>query len=108
VIDEQPRVWPDWLGGVALVSPLAVAVALATYGSGHSMVDRVAAVGIIVSEVLMQAVIAPLVGYRRRYVLWCLLPFWGWVIAWRLGTRLGRLCRTGSRAVRDTSVSAFH
>jgi hypothetical protein len=86
----------------------AIAVALATFGSDHPMAIRVAAAGIVASEMLVQAMIAPLVGYRRRYVLWSLLPVWGWVIGWRLGTRLSRLCRTGSSDVYEASIPAAH
>ena len=95
------------MGGIALVAPLVIGVTLAIFASDQSgLVIRAVAFGIIVSELLIQAVLAPLVGYRRRYVLWSLLPLWGWVIAWQFGTRLARLSRTGSPQVRDSSVAA--
>jgi len=98
VITGRSGDWPDWLGGIALVAPLVVGVALAASTSDHSVAGRVGAAGILVSTLLVEALVAPLVGYRRRNVLWSLLPFWGWIIAWRIGTRLTRLTHPTAQA----------
>jgi hypothetical protein len=95
-------------GGLRLLAPLVVAGVLASYGGEHSVAVRVAVVGIVASEMLLQALIAPMSGYQQRHELWNLVPFLGWVIAWKLGTVLSRHCRAGSPDVRDASVHARH
>lgn len=96
VVKRHARGWPEWLGGVALTAPLVVYVLLARASTEtHNAWIGVAWVTLLLGEFLILALVAPLIGHRRRYVLWCLLPLWGWSIAWTFGTRLVRLTETG-------------
>lgn len=89
--------WPEWAGGVALITPWVAYCLLALASAEtNSAWLRVGLVVVLLGEFAVLALLAPLVGYQRRYVLWGLLPVWGWRIAWVFGTRLVRLAQTGS------------
>jgi hypothetical protein len=48
----------------------------------------------VLQSVLLIALLAPLVSYRRRDVLILLVPLWNLVMVWTIGSRLSRLpCR---------------
>jgi hypothetical protein len=48
----------------------------------------------VLPGVLLIALLAPLVSYRRRDVLLLLVPLWNLVIIWTIGSRISRLpCR---------------
>jgi hypothetical protein len=106
MIDKARSGWPDWLGGVALIAPIVIGAGLETFGPARSKFGGVAAFSLVLSVLLIEALTAPLVGYSRPYVLWTFLPIWGWVIPWRMGTRLARLARTGSWEVAQVPALA--
>ena len=45
----------------------------------------------VVPSVLLIALLAPLVSYRRRDVLLLLVPLWNLVMVWTIGSRISRL-----------------
>jgi hypothetical protein len=89
------RDWPDAFGGVimvALVSSPSLVYALAL-DDDRSLRVRIAYLVWELSALLVLALVAPIVGKRRRDVLWAIVPFWGWIIAWRFGVGLTRVAR---------------
>ena len=64
-------------------------------GQHDGVVGKVAGVAMIIAGFMLLALVAPLVGARRRDVLWGLIPFWGVRIAWVYGAELVRLARVG-------------
>ncbi len=45
----------------------------------------------VLPSVLLVALLAPLVSYRRRDVLLLLVPLWNLVVLWTIGSRISRL-----------------
>ena len=78
------------------VFPVAFSLGLESFYFDGSRLGGVVVLVAVVSVVLLEVLVAPLVGYRRAYALWSFVPFWGWVIGWNIGTRLARLSTTGS------------
>jgi hypothetical protein len=45
----------------------------------------------VLPSVLLIALLAPLASYRRRDVLFLLVPLWNLVVVWTIGARIARL-----------------
>jgi hypothetical protein len=86
----QLRYWP-WLGGlvmtfVTFAAPLGSPLyKLAWHGYHYGQPLS------FVPSVLLIALLAPLVSYRRRDGLFLLVPIWNLLVVWRTGARLSRL-----------------
>jgi hypothetical protein len=90
------RPWPGWLGSVVLLAVTYVPPALATghlvIGSGHFQLQCGPALAVVPGLALV-ALIAPLVGYRRRSALVALVPIWGWGRLAAIGYDIATLVR---------------
>ncbi len=96
------RYWP-WLGGLVMTlvtfaapfgSPL---FGLAWHGYHYGQPLS------LVPSMLLVALLAPLVSYRRIDALFLLVPIWNLVVVWRIGYRLSKLSQrdwppTGSQS----------
>jgi hypothetical protein len=84
------KIW-QFLGGAT------VTFAFYTLAMGsplrHLAWDNFAYGGVLagVPSVLLIALLAPLVSYRRRDVLLLLVPIWGLVVMWTIGSRIAML-----------------
>ena len=101
--------WPEWLGGATMVVAVAVpATAADAVGQHDGVIGKVAGVAMIIAGFMLLALVAPLVGARRRDVLWGLIPFWGVKIAWVYGAELVRLARVGRWQLVGETVDPVH
>jgi hypothetical protein len=63
----------------------------------------------VLPGMIITALLAPRVAYRRRDALMLLLPPWGFRIAWVIGTRLGQLPHRGWPERTDVfAVHGYH
>lgn len=87
---EPKRYW-QWLGGlvvtfVTIATPMGSPLyKLAWHGYHYGQPLS------LVPSVLLVALLAPMVSYRRRDGLLLLVPIWGLVVTWTIGSRLSRL-----------------
>ena len=86
--------------------PLAVASQLPEHD--RSIAAKALSLSLIALSFLLLALLAPLVGARRRDVLWGLVPFWIWKIAWTFGTELVRLPRTARWQQNEPKLDRSH
>jgi hypothetical protein len=99
-VDDAPRVHRgvdrgEQAGGLLLVALGCVAPV------GYLVVDpderhlalRIAFALMQILTLLVMALVAPLVGWRRRDMWWSVVPIWVFVIAYRLGVGLVRRAR---------------
>ena len=77
---------------VAVALPSTAADSVAQHGG---VIGKIAGVAMIIAGFMLLALVAPLVGARRRDVLWGLVPFCGFRIAWVYGSELVRLAQLG-------------
>jgi hypothetical protein len=96
-VDDAQRVHRGVDRGEVLGGLLMIAVTAApsvadgfTAGGDGSVGVRVTCASLQVLALLLMALLAPLVGWRRRDMWWALLPIWASVIAYRLGVGLVR------------------
>lgn len=83
---QDPRRYWQWLGGLVLtwviyVIPFALPWWKLAYGPELALLPGV----------LLTALLAPLVSYRRIDGLFVLVPVLGLVVVWKIGARLAKL-----------------
>jgi hypothetical protein len=86
----QKRVW-QFLGGATITFTFCTMIADSPFRRlawGHFDYGGLLAV---LPSVLLIALLAPLVSYRRRDVLLLLVPLWNLVTVWTIGSRISRL-----------------
>src|SRR5580704_10519411 len=88
----QARKWVwQFVGGATIVFIFSTMIAdspLRQLAWGHFVYGRPLAA---LPSVLLIALLAPLVSYRRRDVLFLLVPLWNLVMFWTIGSRIARL-----------------
>lgn len=96
-------VWPEHLGGITMLIVGILPISIFDWsGAADSSSDwSVRWLGALapVPIIALVAVVAPLVGYRRRDAFGMLVPFLNVLWAWQIGSRLGRLSVNAQRAV---------
>ncbi len=83
-------VW-QFVGGATIVFVFSTMIADSPFRQlawGHFVYGGLLAV---LPSVLLIALLAPLVSYRRRDVLLLLVPLWNLVMIWTIGSRIARL-----------------
>jgi hypothetical protein len=86
----QKRIW-QFLGGATITFTVCTMTAYSPFRQlawGHFVYGGLLAV---LPSVLLIALLAPLVSYRRRDVLLLLVPLWNLVTVWTIGSRISRL-----------------
>lgn len=89
-IQARRSVW-QFVGGATITFVFYAMIADSPFRQlawGHFAYGGVLAV---VPSVLLVALLAPLVSYRRRDVLLLLVPLWNVVMIWTIGSRVARL-----------------
>jgi hypothetical protein len=97
-MSDRPATWPEWVGGIVFCAPwLGLSFEQVSYANdSHSALLGVGFWLLYVSWFVALAMVAPLVGHRRRHVFRFFIPIWGWQVPWTFGVRLVRLSQTGS------------
>jgi hypothetical protein len=88
--------WPNWLGGLTLLLVVNVPTYVLLSRAAGNIPYRTGlllAALLVLLHLALQALIAPLVSYRRRDAFTIFIPFVGWVITWILGARLAELSK---------------
>jgi hypothetical protein len=88
---QAPKWYWQWLSGLIMtwviyVVPFALPWWKLAWHEYHYGPELALAPG-----VLLIALLAPLVSYRRIDGLCVLVPIWGFVVAWKIGARLSKL-----------------
>jgi hypothetical protein len=90
---QAKRVW-QFLGGATVTFTFCAMIADSPFRQlawGNFVYGAPLAV---LPSMLLIALLAPLVSYRRRDVLLLLVPLWNLVVLWTIGSRISRLpCR---------------
>jgi hypothetical protein len=95
----RPRwTWSDALGGVVMIAAVYSPTMIYTFAfdDRSSWPTKILFAGWDVSVLLVLALVAPIVGKPRRDVLWVIVPYWGWTVAWRFGAGLARAAQVAS------------
>lgn len=88
---QTKRVLWQFLGGATITFTFCAMIADSPFRQlawGHFVYGGPLAV---LPSVLLIALLAPLVSYRRRDVLLLLVPLWNLVVLWTIGSRISRL-----------------